>query len=354
MPSWQFWTVKPWISSFRVALGQLATLAAPTSSSETRATGLRVMRQGAERVATMALRLLPAQPEIEHHTQELSFDDTSFGGRRTIQLERTTWRERRSPSAADAGAKRTAVLLCHGGAFVVGSSRLYRLLTRALVSRDVDVVCFDYRLAPEAPFPCALHDALDVYRHLLQQQQQQHTDDDVAPRRLVLMGDSAGGGLALSLLLACKRHALPMPDAMVGLSPWLDLTFSGASVVANRELELLLPTDGLVAVSRLYAPEPLALDEPLVSPVFASREQLAGLPPMLLHVGREEILLDDTRRLAARARDAGVSVSTAEFAGMPHVFHILWPWVPEAREAMADVNRFIRRHCGLAEPESSS
>ena len=361
MPSWQFWTVKPWISSLQVALQRLVTLAEPSRSSTSRTNALNVMRAGADRAASMAAPLMPSQPEIEHQTQALSFDHQSFGGQRTIQVEHTRWIDGTAHAHGnDDRVNKSTVLLCHGGAFLVGSSRLYRVLARALVSRDIDVVCFDYRLAPESPFPCALHDALDVYQHLLLPAVQEtapvagsvvvlgSTTATARARQLVLMGDSAGGGLALSLALACKRHALPLPGALVGLSPWLDLTFSGESVISNREREQLLPSKGLVHVSRLYAPEPQALDDPLVSPVFASREELAGLPPMLLQVGRDEILLDDTRRLAQRAREAGVSVSTREFAGMPHVFQMLWPWLPEARDALADVNRFVRSHTGLA------
>ena len=238
--------------------------------------------------------------------------------------------DRRITTPSPHGADRV-VLHLHGGAYLMGSPATHRGLAAAL-SRAVKapVLLPRYRLAPESPYPAAVEDAIAAYRWLL--------DQGVAPERIALSGDSAGGGLAIALLLSLADQRLPAPAAYVGLSPWTDLSGSGVSMQERNDRDPWLSADMVSPAARSYAGT-ASLTDPLVSPLYGD---LSVLPPTLVHVGSEEILFDDAARLVVRAREAGVDASLGRFDGMWHVFQA-FP-LPEARWSLREVGAFIRRH----------
>ncbi|HAJ36252.1 MAG TPA: hypothetical protein DCL15_11215, partial [Chloroflexi bacterium] len=215
---------------------------------------------------------------------------------------------------------RRVVLYLHGGGYVSGSPATHLAVTTQLAqAAGARLFALDYRLAPEHPFPAALEDAWAVYWWLL-------TEEHVAPAQIVVAGDSAGGGLTLALLLALRDAGMPLPAGAVGLSPWLDLTLSGATLTANAATDYL-NRDILRASAQMYS-QGHVLDDPLLSPLYAD---LRGLPPLLLQAGGAEMLLDDSRRFAMRAHAAGVDVKLAIFPHMVHVWHFTWRIEPQAR-----------------------
>ncbi len=222
------------------------------------------------------------------------------------------------------------VLYLHGGAYVAGSHVTHRVLASAIArTGGTAVVLPEYRLAPESTFPAPVDDALATYRWLLA--------SGADPTRLVLAGDSAGGGLAVATAVAVRDAGLPAPAGIVGLSPWVDLTGSGESITANDHVDPWLDGHLVAVAGAKYAPEDPT--HPLASPLFAD---LRGLPPMLVHVGTHEVLLDDARRLVARARAAGVPAELGEFEGMWHVFQAI-PGLPETTRSLREVGAWIRR-----------
>lgn len=235
---------------------------------------------------------------------------------------------------------RCTVLHLHGGAYTMGSPRTHRGLAAALsrVAR-MPVVVPDYRLAPEHVFPAALDDAFAAYRCLIER-------DGIDPRGVAITGDSAGGGLGLALLVRLRDEGVALPACYVGMSPWTDLAGTGASMHELAALDPWLSARLVRPAAAGYAGEH-PLDHPLVSPLYAD---LHGLPPILVHVGGHEILLDDARRLVDRARQADVDASVGVFAGMWHVFHV-FPGVPESRDALREIGGFIRRHTASVRPD---
>lgn len=225
------------------------------------------------------------------------------------------------------------VLHLHGGAYTLCSPTTHRGMTRNLARAARGVAWVpDYRLAPEHPYPAALDDAVRTYRWLL---------DDLAidPSRIAVTGDSAGGGLGLGLLLRARDEGLPLPACYVGLSPWTDLTGASDSIEANNGRDVLfgaVPTPIAGMLGELYTDDTA---HPMVSPVYAD---LHGLPPMLVHVGVDELIRDDGLRLVERARAHGVDASAGTFAGMWHVFQA-FP-LPESRRSLREIGGFIRRH----------
>jgi acetyl esterase/lipase len=224
------------------------------------------------------------------------------------------------------------LLFLHGGGYVTGSPALYRHFTwRLATGARARVVAIDYRLAPEHPFPAALNDALAAYRWLLA-----GTAD---PRRMVVMGDSAGGGLALALLLRLRDEGLDLPAAVVALSPWTDLALTGASFSLNAKSDPMLSA----ADVRLFADCYLAGADPhnpYASPLYGNP---AGLPPALIHVGSDEILHDDAVRMAENLRAGGCRVEIEVWPRMPHGWHLFAPVLAEARKAIAHIGAFADR-----------
>jgi monoterpene epsilon-lactone hydrolase len=222
------------------------------------------------------------------------------------------------------------VLYLHGGGYVSGSIHSHRhlatLIARAARARALIV---DYRLAPEHPFPAALEDAQAAYGWLLA--------NDVAPGQIVIAGDSAGGGLALATALVLRDAGQPLPAAIVGLSPWTDLAASGESMRTKARADLILT----VALLRWFARMALADTDPrtpLASPLYAD---LRGLPPLLIQVGSDEILLSDSVVLAERARAAGLDVTLEVWPGMQRIWHFVAPFLPEGRQAVERVGAFV-------------
>jgi len=233
------------------------------------------------------------------------------------------------------GAREDCCLLyLHGGAFVIGSAQDYRSVFAELGrAAGVKVVAPDYRLAPEHPFPAAVDDALASYRALLERH---------APASIVLAGDSAGGGLVTSLLVAARDAGLPLPAGALLLSPWVDLACQGRSMTTKAAADPSITRPGLLANAALYLGRKPA-DTPLASPLHAD---LAGLPPMLLQVGTAEILLDDALRLATRAAEANVEVRLSVWPDMPHVWHFFGFMLEEGRRAVAEAGDFLRARLG--------
>lgn len=225
-----------------------------------------------------------------------------------------------------------SMLYVHGGAYVAGSLKSHRgFVSRLAEALGGAVLHLDYRLAPEAPFPAAVDDAVAGYRWLLQQ-------DGIAPATTIVGGDSAGGGLALALLVALRDAGDPLPAAATLISPWTDLTLTGDSATSRAELDVMLTKEELLerAAEYLDGTDP---ETPLASPLFAD---LSGLPPLLLQVGDPEVLLDDATRVAARAEAAG---TVADLRVWPEVFHVWMAaagMVPEADEAVAELAEWVQ------------
>jgi epsilon-lactone hydrolase len=223
------------------------------------------------------------------------------------------------------------ILYVHGGAFVLGSRNTHRqIASQIAIAARARALVVDYRLAPEHPFPAGLDDAVRSYRALL--------DAGVDARRIVIAGDSAGGGLALAALVALREAGCPLPAGAVLLSPWTDLALSGPSHVTRAAADPLLATEGMPGFVRAYLGD-RDPRTPLASPLYAD---LAGLPPLFVQVGDDEVLLDDATRVATRAEAASVKVTLEVWEGMWHVFQQTAARVPEAREAVLRIGAFVR------------
>lgn len=224
------------------------------------------------------------------------------------------------------------VLYLHGGGYVIGSNNTHRELAgRVARAAQARVLVINYRLAPEHPFPAAVEDAADAYRWL--------SREGVAPERIAVAGDSAGGGLALATLLALKQADDPLPACAVCLSPWIDLEGTGASAQPGAVDDPMITADGLRETARQYANNDIR--NPLAAPLYGD---YTGLPALLIQVGTREILLDDARRAADKARAARVDVTLEEEEGLIHVWQMFGPDMPEAAAAVSRIGAFIRKH----------
>jgi monooxygenase len=237
------------------------------------------------------------------------------------------WVEAEAPCAAPC-----TMLYLHGGGFVGCSPRTHRPLTAALALQGMRLFVPDYRLAPEHPFPAALDDARAAWDAL-------RADCAAAggADRLLVAGDSAGGNLALALMISLRDAGQPLPAAAALFSPSTDLTGASPSLLANARRDAMFDGAALARLAEAYlaGADPA---QPLASPLLAD---LSGLPPLLLHVGESEALRDDALRLADKARAAGVQVELAVFDTVPHVWQLIWR-LPEARRSVRDAARFLR------------
>jgi epsilon-lactone hydrolase len=225
----------------------------------------------------------------------------------------------------------TVVLYLHGGGYVCCSPRTHReLVARIALHADARVLGIDYRLAPEHPFPAALDDAKAAYRWLLAQ--------GIAADRVAVAGDSAGGGLALALLVALRDEGDPLPGGAALLSPWVDLADDEPSPPENARYDYI-HRDLLQGCREAYAGA-VGVAHPLVSPMLAP---LHGLPPLLIHVGGAEILRGQGERLALRARSAGVETTFVVSEDLVHVGPAFATLVPAARAAIHRIAEFIRQ-----------
>ncbi|WP_420768011.1 alpha/beta hydrolase [Roseovarius sp. S4756] len=230
-----------------------------------------------------------------------------------------------SPPGAPEGP---VILYLHGGGYLFGSPRVYRALASQLaLQTGLQVILPQYRLAPEHPFPAAPEDALAVYRAVMDH-----------PGGVILGGDSAGGGLALVLLMQICAFGLPQPRGTFCFSPLTDLTFSGASFAFNAAADVLLPAHQAAEMAEMYLQDASASDT-RASPLFAD---FTGAAPVWITVGSTEILLDDARRMTARLLDQGVDVTCVIEQDLPHVWPMFHALIPEARQTLAKLDGWIR------------
>jgi monoterpene epsilon-lactone hydrolase len=249
---------------------------------------------------------------------------TTLGARRAVLVE------------ADGGGRPGTILYFHGGSFALGSPETAMGLTAELVTRTgCRALSLDYRLAPEHPFPAAIEDSVAAYRALL--------DSGLDASSIVFAGDSAGGGLTVTTCLAARTAGLPMPAALVAFSAGLDHTRSGASMDTKAGIDPFFTREDMASTGAMYlaGQDP---DQELLSP--AVHADLTGLPPMLLQVGTNELLLDDSTRLAERARAAGVDVVLDVTVDVPHVFQAFVGTLEESDQALDRAALFLTQHLG--------
>ena len=229
------------------------------------------------------------------------------------------------------------LLYLHGGGYISGSGAFYLTMAAHIaVAAGCAILLPDYRLGPEHPFPAGLRDSFRAYDWLAGT----GPAGPAAARALFIAGDSAGGGLTLATLMALRDARRPLPAGAIAISPWADLTLSGASLLSEGELDPIMHPRCLPEFAKRYVAGGDARD-PLISPAFGDYSRL---PPLLIQVGEHEIIRDDSVRAAAAARAAGVDVTLEIWPGMFHVFQSHEPLLPEAREAIAHIAGFIRRH----------
>jgi len=238
---------------------------------------------------------------------------------------------------ADApGARQDRVMLyLHGGGYISGSAKGYRPLVGELGrAAKARALAIDYRLAPEHPFPAAVDDIVTSYKSLL--------DRGIPAKSVVFAGDSAGGGLVVTGMMAVRDSGLPLPAAGLAISPWLDLECSGASMKSKAESDLALSRDELLHAGHSYRGG--TAGEGRGGQLLPLNADLSGLAPLLIQVGSAEILLDDSTRLAARAGAADVSVRLEIWPNMPHVWHLFGFMLSEGRDAIRSAGDFLETH----------
>jgi len=225
------------------------------------------------------------------------------------------------------------ILYFHGGCFVQGSPATHRdLAARLSITSGARILLINYRLAPENPFPAGLEDCVTAYKWLLA--------EGFNPEDIVIAGDSAGGGLTIATLVTLRDEGIVLPAAAVCLSPWVDLENSGESHSTRAAQDPMLNSRFLEFTAKLYVGDRRP-DNPSISPIHAD---LKGLPPLLIHVGGQEILLSDARRLEAQAKNDGISVTLEQWDDMWHVWHIFAGMMPEGQQGIERIGLFIRQH----------
>lgn len=237
-------------------------------------------------------------------------------------------------AAPEATADRVIFYL-HGGGYTLGSINTHReMVSRLSRAAGARALAINYRLAPEHPFPAAVEDSTAAYRWLL--------GNGVNPGRMVIAGDSAGGGLTIATLVALRDAGVPLPAAAVCLSPWVDLEGLGESMRTKAAVDPMIPAEMIAEGGKAYlgGADPRT---PLAAPLYAD---LTGLPPLLLQVGTSEVLLDDSTRLAERARAVGVDVTLEPWDDMIHVWQIFAAMLPEGQQAIDRIGEFVRKHTG--------
>lgn len=231
------------------------------------------------------------------------------------------------PANAD---NENVVFYLHGGAFLAGSPNTHRaMVARIAQASHACALLVDYRLAPEHPYPAAHEDSLAAYRWLLR--------NGTAPHNIIIAGDSAGVGLAVSTMVTLRDEGAPLPTAAVFISPFVDMEGTGESLVTRAKADPYLKPEQKTLLAFYFGEHDRR--DPCISPLYAD---LRGLPPMLLHVGNDEILLSDATRLAERARSNGVNVTLDIWQGMWHVWHFFAPGLPEAVQAIEKLGTFAR------------
>jgi len=230
------------------------------------------------------------------------------------------------------------ILYMHGGSWISGSSAGYRaFLSRVSQVSNAVVLSVDYRLAPEHKFPAGLDDCLQAYQWM----RQNGPEGDASITAAYLMGDSAGGNLALASLLKIKDDNLPLPEAVIAISPATDFTGKSPSLVSRASVDPIVNPQLLPALIPIYLGRNTRPTHPYASPLFGDYSQM---PPMLLQVGDAEVLLNDSTRLAKHASEQGCEVTLDVWEGMPHVFQGFAPFLPQASKAITTIGEFVREH----------
>lgn len=237
------------------------------------------------------------------------------------------------PEGAD---PKKLILYVHGGGYVSGSCNDHRAIVAKFAKNcGVTNLTYEYRLAPEHPFPAAVDDSVKVYRHLLA--------SGFLPENILIAGESAGGGLCLVILLALKDLQLPLPIAAVAISPWTDLSCSSGSYRTKNKKSLAPMNSWFVFRDHYIGNYPATF--PLISPLFGN---LRGLPPLLINSGEDDELFDDGEQFFVKAREAGVDATFRKGTGMVHCYPLLAPMFPEASNAMEEIIGFIRHHLKIS------
>jgi acetyl esterase/lipase len=299
-------------------------------STEQRATLDTILRQGAfpadsdvAEQRRLLRELLSAQPL----PADVSMAEAALGGVRTAEI------------TVDGIEPRHIVMYFHGGVYVLGDAFLAADLASQVGRRtNAKVISVDYRLAPEHPYPAAVDDALAAYEALLH--------NGTVPSDIVFAGESAGGGLAIATLVNARDRGLPLPAAAFVMSPYVDLTLAGATMVTKRQADPLLSPEALRArVADYTGGQDAGLG--LISPIFA---ELSGLPPLVIQAGTHEVLLDDAIRLAGVAATADVEVSLDITPGVPHVFQAYHAILDEAVVALDRAGQLLSAHLTGSRP----
>ncbi len=234
---------------------------------------------------------------------------------------------------ADYAEQDKIVLYLHGGGYVLGGIDSHQMLCILMAQTlKMKILLPEYRLAPESPFPAAVDDALTAYRWLLAQ--------GYNSKNIIISGDSAGGGLSLAAVLSLRDAGQPLPAAVVCMSPWADLTFKGNSYITKEKSEVILREDVLREWASAYVGKEKS-DHRLISPVNAD---FHGFPPLLIQVGSDEILLDDSLALTEKAKAQGVNVTLKVWDDLWHVWQALGELIPESRQAFEEMGQFVRKH----------
>jgi monoterpene epsilon-lactone hydrolase len=292
----------------RKHLADMLARPAATGSLSIESLSIEGMRAGF--AAMMDTMEVPAQVQAT---------STIIAGRRAVIVE------------PEESARPGTILYFHGGSFMLGSPETAMSLTANLVVRTgIRAISLDYRLAPEHPYPAGINDAVAAYRALL--------DDGADPQSIAFAGDSAGGGIAVGACLLERDAGLPLPAAVLTFSALLDATLTGTSMTTKEGVDPFLTREGLLSSGQAYlaGQDPR---EPLLSPAVCA--DMTGFPPLLLQVGTNELLLDDSTRLAQRALDAGVDVTLDVTADVPHVFQAFAGALDEADEALDRAALFL-------------
>ncbi len=258
----------------------------------------------------------------EYSTEKLENDN--------FKMELLTLKEKENIAVKD----KKIVLQIHGGGYINAFKMQYRHMASWYSESfdGADVLSIDYRVAPKDLFPAALEDAVFSYNWLLER--------GYNPDNIVVAGDSAGGGLSLALCLYLRDHSMPLPAGIICMSPWTDLSMSGDSYKSNYDIDAVLGgSDSSIIFNNPY-PGTHDVREPYISPLFGD---YTSFPPMLIQVGRNEMLLDDSLGLARRARSAGVEVRLSEYEDMFHVFQLSKPMLSEAKMAWQEIADFLKQ-----------
>jgi acetyl esterase/lipase len=225
------------------------------------------------------------------------------------------------------------ILYLHGGGYNTCSPNTHRELAAHIsMASGAKVLLPDYRLAPEHPFPSALEDATSAYRWLL--------DTGLTSRNISIAGDSSGGGLSIATSISLRDAGDPSPASIACISPWTDLEMSGNSIKTHAIIDPLLN----LQILKIWASNYIGDNDPcspLISPIYAD---LRGISPLLIHVGSDEMLLDDSTRIVKKAKSADVDVKLKIYNHMWHVFHLNAKLMPEAKNAIEELGSFLRKH----------